>query len=278
MKIFKLWLIAGSSLISLQSIAQKSPEKKYDKNVSNFSVTAGAGIANYFGDLIEGNNYFSQPNYSFSLGATYTVSKHFSARLDLGIQKVQAADRKNKREDFKARNLSFKSNVFDLSLAAEYNMLDGNKYMIVPYISAGIGLVFFAPYAYDVTGKKYSLRELGTDGQGLAGYPGLYNNIALEFPIGFGFKYPLSENVNVQFEFNYRFTRTDYLDDVSKNRYPDKALLDAKKPLTSQFTWRGYELGGEPYPKNLNLPRGNPNNKDGYYTTQIKIAINLPKN
>ena len=275
MKIFKLCLAVGLLLITLNTHAQQSPENLDNRSGSKFSISVGAGIANYFGDLIQGNHYFSQPNYSFSFGTAYKITNHFSARLDVGIHKVHAADSKNKGAQYKARNLSFKSNVFDLSLSAEYSILDANKHKLVPYISAGIGLLLFEPYANDITGKKYLLRELGTEGQGIAGYPDYYNNAALEYPIGIGFKYPLSKEVTFQFEFNYRFTRTDYLDDVSVNGYPDKALLDAKNPLTSQFTWRGNEVGGETYPKNLKLPRGNPNNNDAYYTTQLKLAFKL---
>ena len=240
-----------------------------------FSITTGAGIANYFGDLMQGNHYFSQPNYSFSAGAIYSFSSHISARFDVGFHKVQAADSKNKGAQYKARNLSFSSNVFDLSLSAEYNILDNNKYKVSPYLTAGVGIMFFKPYAKDVTGKKQSLRELGTDGQGLAGYPGIYKNSAVEFPLGFGVKYPVTERITLALEFNYRFTGTDYLDDVSKNAYTDKALLDARNPLTAKFTWRGNEVGEGAYPKNLNLARGNPKHKDGYYTTQIKVAFKL---
>lgn len=71
-------------------------------------------------------------------------------------------------------------------------------------------------------------------------------------------------------EFNYRASGTDYLDDVS-TFYPDKALLDAKNPVTSKFTYRGEG----PYPANPALKRGDPGNKDGFYTTQVKIAYTI---
>jgi outer membrane protein OmpA-like peptidoglycan-associated protein len=77
----------------------------------------------------------------------------------------------------------------------------------------------------------------------------------------------------LQGEFNYRASGTDYLDDVS-TFYPDKALLDAKNPQTSKFTYRG----GGSYPKNPTLKRGDASNKDGYYTTQIKIAYTFKTN
>ena len=87
-------------------------------------------------------------------------------------------------------------------------------------------------------------------------------------PGGFGFKYAASSRVTIQFEVGYRACATDHLDDVSLDGYPDPAVLSA---TTKTFTWRG----AGSYPTNLKLRRGNPDNKDSYYTTQIKIAFKL---
>ena len=278
MKIFKLCFLASGLLTALNSIAQKSPESLYGNQASKFSIHAGAGLAAYHGDLMQSDaNMFKQASYAFNAGVAYAFSKKISATFDLGIQKLQAADSKNSGAQYKARNLSFKSNVFDISLAAVYSILDLKKYKVTPYISAGVGVMFFNPYANDASGKKQFLRELGTEGQGLAAYPErkMYKKSAVIFPLGFGAKYPLNEKIALLLDFNYRITGTDYLDDVSINGYPDKTLLDARNPVTAKFTWRGNEVGEGAYPKNLALPRGNPSNKDGYLTTQLKVAYNF---
>ena len=257
---------------SVAKLSNKIPAKTFSRS-SNFSISAGIGIANYFGDLMENNRLFSQPGYSFSIGAVYAFSNNFSLRLDAGAQKVQAADIKNNGSQYRERNLSFKSNVFDVSLSAEYTLLNVSRYRFSPFLSAGVGVLFFNPYANDASGKKQFLRELGTEGQGLSAYPDrkIYSKSAVEFPLGIGFKIAASEKITLQLELNYRITGTDYLDDVSTNGYPDKALLDARNPLTSKFTYRG----AGPYPANLQLPRGNPKDKDGYYSTQFKVVYGL---
>ena len=277
MKIFKLYILTSGLLIALNANAQKSPESPNGgSQASKFSIYAGAGVAAYHGDLMQSDgNMFKQASYSFSAGAAYAFTKKISATFDLGIHKLQAADSKNSGSQYKARNLSFKSNVFDISLAAVYSILDLDHYKVTPYISAGVGVLFFKPYANGASGNKQFLRELGTEGQGLTGYPGMYKKTAVEFPMGLGVKYPINESISLQLEFNYRITGTDYLDDVSTSGYPPKALLDAKNPVTAKFTWRGNEVGGEAYPKNLSLPRGNPKDKDGYITTQLKVAYNF---
>ena len=280
MKIIKVCILVFALMINNNTKAQqapstningKSPVKK-DGLSSRFSISAGAGVAGYFGDLLEYSRFYSQQGFSFGAGAAYAFTNHISIKADLGVQQVKAADSKNTGAQFKARNLSFKSNVFDISVSAEYNILSMKKYPFTPYLTGGVGVMFFNPYANDITGKKQYLRELGTEGQGLAGYPGMYSKTSVIFPAGFGFKFDVSNKLMLQAEFNYRFTRTDYLDDVSSSGYPPKALLDARNPITATFTYRGNEAGAGPYPTNLKLPRGNPNNKDGYYTTQFKVV------
>lgn len=289
MKISKLFVILLALFYTISCYGQHPPdvkdntsENKEEKSLSKkagksskVSFLAGVGIANYFGDLIQYNRFFSQPGYSFSAGASYIFTNHFSAAFEVGIQDVKAADKKNTGTQYKERNLSFKSDIFDVSASVEYSLLNMKKYPFSPFISAGAGVMFFNPYVNDASGKKQYLQELGTEGQGLAGKPDLYSKRALIIPVGFGFKHAAGKNLILQIDFTYRFTGTDYLDDVSINSYPDKALLDARNPTTSKFTWRGNEVGGEAYPKNLSQPRGNPHDKDGYYTTRLKIAFKL---
>ncbi len=274
MKSLKFTCIALGVFLTLNTHAQQSSKSMDAGSDSRFKVSIGAGTANYYGDLIKKDIGFSQPGIAFSTGLSYAITKKIAARLDVGIQKLQGSDNK-KGGAHPGRNLSFKSTVFDFSISGEYTILNLEKSRVSPYISAGVGVMLFNPYAYDVSGVKQSLPELGTEGQGLAGYPGFYNTAALEFPLGVGLKYRLNNNATLGVEFNYRITRTDYLDDVSRVGYPDKAVLDARNPVTANFTWRGNEVGGGAYPKTTTLPRGNPDNNDGFFTTQLKLAFTL---
>lgn len=253
------------------SVAKKSEEKKPEKShkLAGLSITGGLGIANYIGDLIKGNTAFQQSSFSTSLGLNYAFIPNLAARFDIGFHNVQGYDSKSGGAH-PDRNLSFRSRVIEFSLAAEFTLMNMDKYKFSPYLFAGIGAFHFNPRAYYGSGGTHSLRELGTEGQGLAGYPGLYSTMAVEYPLGFGFKYAINRKIMLQGEFNFRGTGTDYLDDVS-TYYPDKALLDAKNPNTSKFTYRGEGA----YPKNPTLKRGDASNKDAYYTTQIKIAYRL---
>jgi opacity protein-like surface antigen len=269
MKIIKFTFPLLVLFFALKANAQKSPENLDGSGASKFSTSIGFGTANYYGDLIKNSSPFKQSSFSFSAGLSYAFTKKIAAKLTIGAQRVQGNDSKSGGAH-PSRNLNFKSNVFDLSVSGEYTILDLDRFPLSPYISAGVGVMAFSPYTTDVNGRKQSLSGLGTEGQGLAGYKKPYGTATVELPVGIGVKYPVNEKLMLMLDFNYRFTGTDYLDDVSSDRYPDKAALDAKNPAIAQFTWRG--AGSYPA-KNSTLPRGNPENKDGFFTTQLKIAI-----
>ncbi len=284
MKMVKLCIVISSILIYNNSHAQQTapPESKTltHKSANTVGVSsklgfnAALGMASYLGDLIQGNKLFSQPGVSFALGLTYPVFPKFNGRFDIGFSQVGAKDSKNSSSELKARNLSFKSNVVDVSVSLEYEFVDLKTHKFSPYVSAGVGVMFFNPHAKSASGQKTFLRDLGTEGQGLNGFAAMYKKSAVESPIGVGLKYAVNSKIMIQLEFNYRVTGTDHLDDVSLNYYPDKALLDARNPATAAFTYRGNEVGAGPYPgKNNQLSRGNPSNNDGFYSTQFKVAF-----
>ena len=269
MKFLKFYVIASILLGAFSAEAQKSP-KRMNGTYSKFSVSAGAGISNYYGDLIKKRSFYSQPSYSFSAGIQYALISRLAARIDLGFQKLQGSDSKSGGAH-PERYLRFESDVFDFAIAAEYTVLNLDKFPITPYVSAGVGVVVFNPYSEDVLGQRQNLVELATEGQGIPGYGEKYSTAALEFPLGVGLKGRINKEVSLSLDFNYRITKTDYLDDVSTNRYPNKAILDARNPLTSSYTWRG----SGPYPTSPSLSRGNPDNNDGFFTTQLKLTLKL---
>jgi len=290
MRINRLSILLLAVMTAFNSIAQqlppsgtpsvaKSTEKqtkkkpvKTNNNASKLSITGGIGIASYVGDLIKSNTAFQQSSYSVNAGLSYSFVSHLNARFDIGFHNVQGYDSKSGGAH-PERNLSFRSNILEFSLGAEYTVMNMDKHKFSPYLFAGIGVFHFNPRAYYGSGGTHKLRELGTEGQGLAGYPGIYSSMAVEYPLGIGFKYVINKKIMLMGEFCYRPTGTDYLDDVS-TYYPDKALLDARNPTTSKFTYRGEGA----YPKNPTLKRGDAGNKDGYYTTQLKVAYKLQTN
>ena len=254
----------------------------FDRDNPSLDFSAAAGIASYYGDLAQNHSFFREPSYCLSTGIAYNHNPHLTLRTDFSFLQVQAHDSKNTRADLKARNLSFISQMWDLNATFEYNVLDitGDQHKITPYAFIGFGVCHFNPYTKDRNGKTVYLQPMGTEGQGLAAYPDRkpYATTILQVPMGFGVKYAMSEKISFGLELKYRYIDTDYLDDVSNAGYPDPAILAAKDPNLHILTYRADELpGGNSYTKSnvTGLNRGNPNNRDAYYSLQFKVLVKL---
>ena len=89
-------------------------------------------------------------------------------------------------------------------------------------MSLGVGVFSYDPYAY-LKQSKIFFTSLGTEGQGSAAYPDRkpYSSMGVCIPIAVGFKYNVSDTMNVFAEVGYRFTTSDYIDDVSTTYAPD---------------------------------------------------------
>jgi hypothetical protein len=144
-------------------------------------------------------------------------------------------------------------------------------------VTFGVSAFNYDPYAY-LNGQKYFLRPLGTEGQGSSLYPDRkpYSTMALALPFGVGVKYALNERMNLGLEVLYRFTNTDYLDDVSKT-YVDPAVFPANPDGTPNVAYllsdRSYETGTPIGQKDRQ--RGNSQNKDQFVTAMFYISFNL---
>ena len=115
------------------------------------------------------------------------------------------------------------------------------------------------------------MRELDTEGQNLPGGPKKYRRIRLNSPVGIGAKYNINRTWARSLEYGFRYTFTDYIDDVS-TRYVNPALLEAQDgpaaayfsdPKTTVDTDNGEFIIGEG--RSLTgEQRGNPGSNDTY--------------
>jgi Domain of unknown function (DUF6089) len=241
----------------------------------------GIGAAHYFGDL----NTRARLN-RIKPAATVFFRKNFdnyiSARIGATFAQVGYSDIYNTHNEYMyRRNLSFNSNIWELALQGDFNffrfMPGEPQYNFTPYITLGVGVFSYDPYAY-LQGEKIYLRPLGTEGQGSSLYPKLkqYSTMAISVPIGVGIKYSINERVNIAFEILHRVTTTDYLDDVSTT-YPDLAAFplnpDGSVSQAALLSDRSYETG-EPIGI-TGRQRGNSQQKDQFVTAMIHLTFNL---
>lgn len=258
---------------------QRANAQLMEPYVHQGEVGVSTGLGHYFGDL-NPNSAINRPKLAAGIFFRKQVSNYIGIRLGADYVQLGYADKYSSNPVQQMRNLSFNTDVWEVSLSGDFNFFEFHPgfegYRFTPYIGLGIGVFSFDPYAY-LGGEKYLLRTLGTEGQGSALYPNLqpYSPIAISIPITFGAKYALNENTNIFAELSYRMTSTDYLDDVSGTYAPDAfpPLPDGSPSPAFLLQDRSYELG--PSIGTKGRQRGNSLQKDAFATLKVGISFNL---
>ncbi len=227
------------------------------------------GASQYNGDLTQQRIEFKDWKPALNFNLKYNSGDFLNFRIGLMYTKLGANDKYNKAADLKNRNLNFRSDVLELNVIGELNLFDPDTYNSYPYIFAGVGVFHFNPYTFDSSNKKTYLQPLSTEGEGLSQFPDRkkYSLFQLCLPVGVGFRMPLNEKWDINYEFGYRILFTDYLDDVSKDYVNLSVLQNAKGQEAASLSYRGptpflYE----------NQARGNPAIKDSYFIVGVKFT------
>jgi len=252
-----------------------------DAIVQEGEFGVGIGGAHYFGDL-NTRAHLNRIKPAATIFFRKNFGNYISARVGVTFAQVGYSDIYNTHNEYMyRRNLSFNSNVWELALQGDFNFfrfLPGEpQYNFTPYVTLGVGVFSYDPYAY-LKGEKIYLRPLGTEGQGSSLYPDRkqYSTMAISFPIGAGIKYSVNDRINVAFEILHRITTTDYLDDVSTT-YPNLAAFplnpDGSASQAALLSDRSYETG-EPIGL-AGRQRGNSQQKDQFITAMFHITFNL---
>jgi len=270
-----LLFLTVTSLSSLFVFAQR------EAVVQEGEFGFGMGAAHYFGDL-NTRAHVNRPKIAATAFFRKNFGNYIALRVGASFAQLGYSDIYNTHNDYmKARNLSFNSNVWELALQGDFNFfrfMPGEPgYNFTPYITFGIGVFNYDPYAM-LSGQKYFLRPLNTEGQGNVLYSDRkpYGSMAFSVPFGAGFKYCINENINVGFELVHRVTGTDYLDDVSTT-YVDPSVFpplpDGSPSPAYLLHDRSYELG-EPIGI-VGRQRGVSTQKDQFITGIFYISFNL---
>ena len=200
------------SMLCLEANAQSLYRFRFEEP---WSVSLSAGPTQFFGELYSLWKYNEgiQPDYNFSLSGRYTYGTHLKARADFTFYQISGQDHMADPKSGRIpRNLSFRARNFEGALITELYLKPVKLYNHArnfwnPYIFLGVGVSSNNPFGY-YRGRWIPLRHLQTEGTA-------YPSAIITFPMGAGFKYKLNPYVDLVVEANYRFTNTDYLDDIS---------------------------------------------------------------
>lgn len=264
-------LIAVGSLFLTPAFAQNELSYTGELGIS-------VGAAHYFGDL-NTRGAINAPKPAIGIFYRKYMNDYVGARVHGRFMQLGYTDVYNKNDFQRRRNLSFNTNVFELGLQGDFNFFRFEPgslgYRFTPYFTGGASLFYFNPYAY-LNGRKYRLQPMGTEGQGTAMYPDRkpYGLVNYAFLVGGGFKYNLSSKVNLGLEVLYRFTQTDYLDDVSTTYAGPVAFppgSNGGNSVAYLLQDRSYATGDRIGTQGRQ--RGNSRDKDQFASVELTLSI-----
>ena len=326
-------IIAVSFLIITEAFGQGF-YNRYSYRTKRHEITFGGGASSCLTDLGGGDDIargflwdidLAKTNFTTNFSYLYNINSRIALRTSLSFSQISGDDALTSEFYRNNRRLNFVTNLLEgagiiewawikARTGSRYNTRSpAGRYLGVKrgagfgfYVFGGIGGVYFDPSGYDRfidengrlagSGVKYKLRPLQTEGKS-------YNNIAICVPAGFGIKKAFNSQGGIKLEAGYRFTNTDYLDDVSGVYYDweNNGGTDAQIIMSgtrSGHTWNyiGYAVDGNgnpaPYPAEVTpdptltgtrpyratythtepgFQRGNPENDDSYMFLTLSV-------
>jgi|APLak6261662433_1056034.scaffolds.fasta_scaffold00112_18 hypothetical protein len=251
----------------------------------NWDFGVHAGASNYLGEMggkADTRKDFimdiklSKTQFTGGAFARYKFTPLISAKLGLNYVRIEGADNTSTNPGRAGRNLSFQNNIYELDLQAQvffYEIPDlGRTYRyrndFKMYAFAGVAGYYHNPKTM-YQGSWVKLQPLQTEGV-------QYKKIGVSIPLGIGLLFTLEKRHRIGWEFNWRTTFTDYLDDVS-TVYADPTNLSSQ--LAIDLANRRDEVNGSMYAAAENYTpgskRGDPSHNDSYMTTSIYYSYVL---
>jgi hypothetical protein len=254
-------------------------------------VIFGLGAANILGDLGGADQVgthlmrdleISMTRPLIQSGYRYKLSPTMAVRGNLTWFRLAGNDQLTNEPARNNRNLSFRSDFWELSAYYEYSIIEekikgryakrGKKVPLNLYVFGGVSSFYFNPKG-QLNGRWYALHPLGTEGQGLPGGAKPYSRVQIAIPLGIGVKYPINKEFSVGLEYSMRKTFTDYLDDVSTNYYDKEAIRASRGDIAAYFadpTEDKIKGGTNPGEK-----RGDPAYKDSFLHVSFYASYKL---
>jgi hypothetical protein len=236
------------------------------------------GTTFYLGEL-NPTRLFAQSQLAGGLVYRYNISPRWAIKADFLFGKVAGSDQLT--NGGYERNLSFFSPITEFSVVGELNFLrlynSVGKNHFAPYIFAGATLFSFNPQAQYTDGTIYELQSFGTEGQGLEGMPKKYSLTHFAIPFGIGLRVNIGKYVCIGAEWGFRYTFTDYLDDVGGRYYDNDLLREHRGDIIANMADRTPELfdkDGNAMPLHqAGEQRGNSTTHDIYSFAGLNLTV-----
>ncbi len=215
-----------------------------------WSVSASIGPTQYFGELYSLWKYNEgvQPDWNATIAVRKVIGTRFKGRLEGTYYQISGQDPPaDPRSNRQPRDLHFRARNWEVSTVGELYL----KAVKIPnihrdfinfYLFAGIGVSSNDPKT-QLRGEWVALRPFQVENNP-------YDKFIVVFPTGIGMKYKANVWADLFLEINYRWTLTDYMDDISAFNVSE-FYLDLIKDYGA--------FGEGPNPDRLRLAIRNPN-------------------
>lgn len=255
------------------------------------------GGINYTGELTESLlPAFNETGIAAGLAIKFNLTTMWTFKTTALFGRISGTDVNYNSNAFReARNLSFRSNMIEISGQFEYNfrgyVQSSNMWTSTPYVFLGASVFRHNPQAYfeynpAIHGPELAkfdeewinLQPLATEGQEATKFNDRkrYKLAQISIPFGVGFKSAISENWGWAVEFGLRKTFTDYLDDISTDYVDDQIVGGQSTSLAVALKDRAPEIGKPKFEPGA--PRGNPNTKDWYMIAGVTLTYRIISN
>ncbi len=248
------------------------------------------GVSNYLGDIggkektrrdFIADIKMSKTRWNAGGFVRFRWMPRISLKASLDYLRIEGDDKLSSNPARNARNLSFRNDLIDLGATSEFFFFEdndiGNTYFNATsfraYVFGGVGCVYSNPKAL-YNGSWVNLRPLQTEGV-------KYKAFVLNVPVGVGFYFTFKKKHRIGFEYNFRTTFTDYLDDIhagwadpSTLTPTGLALSNRTVELTDLDPGFAKNFGYNPVENPTNL-RGNNKHRDSYMTLNISYSYVL---
>jgi len=252
------------------------------------------GAINYTGELTK--NIFpvlKETRPALGIAIKFNLNTMVTFKTTALYGQIGGTDQNFSSDDFRARrNLSFRSNMIEVSGQFEYNLggfrQTSNFFSSCPYLFAGASFFRHNPQAYfqynpaihepnlqKFDGEWINLQPLATEGQEATKFNDRkrYKLAQISIPFGVGYKMALSEQWGWAVEFGLRKTFTDYLDDISIDYVNDQIVGGQSTNLGIALKDRAPEVGKPKFEPGE--ARGNPNTKDWYMILGFTLTYRI---
>ncbi len=146
-----------------------------------------------------------------------------------------------------------------------------HHFSVSPFIAGGTTFFNFTTYG-KYEGQWLELRPLGTEGQGMPGHAGVYDNWALALPLRLGIRLQLNRNWAFVADLLLRYTFTDYLDDITFAKVNYQEILKEKGAQTAFFTGSYFSNNASEIPK---IHRRGSKRMDYYHSFSISLHYRI---